>query len=184
MERYSGPHDLQGILSKYKDKGVTRDDVERANPGVVLSVTTGLEIFIPYKCPPIMKKEEKFYMDSSFFKSPAIRRNGSLLLSFCYMDLFRRQDPKRCEEFFNYHRGFDKNANLIDWKQAANAAVIRQLTERPTSSYDIYYELRRYNLNGKIHYAVLDSKGHFYDPGRNVVTVFDAPDEIRYFEED
>ncbi|EAX85574.1 hypothetical protein TVAG_564270 [Trichomonas vaginalis G3] len=176
-----GVLDLIGIAKKYSDYGVTVEDIKKANPDILLSMPVGLVLKIPYQCPKIMDK--KFYMDSQIFKSSAIPKNGSLLLSFCYMDIYRRRYPHRCEEYFNYNRGFDKDANLVSWKQAMDAAYLEPIEKPSKRLRSDQYELRKYNIDGKIHYAVLDPNGELYDPGRNLVKD-SYPYESRYFQQD
>ncbi|EAY17145.1 hypothetical protein TVAG_303640 [Trichomonas vaginalis G3] len=170
---------LDGIVQKYSKYGVTLEDIKRANPNLGFSILDGLVLKIPYQCPRTMDKY--FYMDSQVFQSEAIPRNGSLLLSFCFMGPHSRSNANQCEEFMSHEHGFDKNANIYDWKKAKEFALIRQIKPRRRLQYD-QFELRRYNIDGKIHYAVVDSAGKLYDPGRDVVKD-GYPYESFYYEE-
>ncbi|EAX96462.1 hypothetical protein TVAG_024720 [Trichomonas vaginalis G3] len=170
------PFGIDGIANMYH---ITVQDIQDANPGIGIRIPEGIVLKIPQLCIGEMDKEHRTY--SGYFKSDSIARNGSLLLSFCYMSPWARTNAKNCEGFMKHGNGFDKDANLVDLKDAMDNAHLIRIKKRETLD-TTQYELRKYNFNGKIHYAVRSSSG-FYDPGYDVVTSDTRPYKSFYFED-
>ena len=160
-----GTYDLNGITKLYAKFGATKQGIIDANPGVSLGFLQGLTLIIPIKCEKVL--DNNFYMDSSDFTDPTIPKNGSALLSYCYMS-FNYKTATKCQKLLKYMR-FNADGSVKNSYTIESMCYIKELEDKPSTLDSNQYELRQYTINGRAYYAVAKSDG-LYDPGRYVIS--------------